>query len=123
MTFLNAKAQVADTAKVDTQKFAPVDVSPEAIGGFGKYFKYVSKNLKYPEVARKNKIEGKIVLTFIVERDGSFTDIKVVKSLSPETDAEAIRVLTDPKAPKWSPGLQNGKPVRVQYTLPFYFKL
>ncbi|MFA6246039.1 MAG: energy transducer TonB [Mucilaginibacter sp.] len=122
MTTITVKAQVTDTTKADTQKNTLVRVAPSVVGGLEKYYKYVEKNLKYPKAAIKNKIEGQVVLTFIIERDGSFTNINVAKSLSPETDSAAIRLISDPKAPKWTPGIQNGKPVRVQYSLPFFFK-
>jgi protein TonB len=95
-----AKAQVADTAKVDTQKFVRVEQQPQVVGGDAKLFMYLQKNLKYPEIAKDNNIQGTVRVKFVIERDGSLSDIKVERSLSPETDAEAIRLMTDPKAPK-----------------------
>jgi protein TonB len=120
---VTAKAQTIDTAKIDTQRSVHLRIAPGVVGGFGKLAKYLNKNTKYPEIAKKNRTQGRVLLTFIIERDGSLTDIKIAQSVSPETDAEAIRVMSDPKAPKWTPGIQDDKPVRVQYVLPIVFKI
>lgn len=79
-----AKAQTADTAKTDTQKFVAVDTPPEVLGGFYILGNYINKNIKYPKVARKNNIEGRVIVTFIVERDGSLTDMKVKRICRPK---------------------------------------
>lgn len=103
------------------QIFAAVEVSPSFPGGEGAFAKYLNKNIRYPAVARENNVQGRVVLTFVVERDGSLTDIKVIRSLGSGTDDEAMRVLK--ASPKWKPGIQNGKPVRVQYSIPVSFAL
>ncbi|PAW94241.1 hypothetical protein CKK33_12380 [Mucilaginibacter sp. MD40] len=121
--FNKVEAQITDTAKVDTQKFVRVEQPPQVIGGESKLFFYLKKNLKYPKSAKENNIQGTVRVTFVVERDGRLSDIKVKKSLSEDTDAEAIRLMSDPKAPKWIPGMEGGKPVRVQYSIPVYFRL
>jgi len=101
--------------------FASVENLPEFPGGQDKFIAYLSKNIRYPAVDRENGTQGRVILTFVVERDGSLTDIKVTRSLSQGTDAEATRVLKS--SPKWKPGIQNGRPVRVQYSVPVSFAL
>ncbi|MEO7212259.1 energy transducer TonB [Mucilaginibacter sp.] len=124
VAMLAAKAQTADTAKSvkDTvQVFKPVEVPPDFKGGFGKLLKFLSKNLKYPEKAREDNVQGRVIVSFVVERDGTLTGIKVIKSLSAETDAEALRLMA--MSPAWNPGIQGGRPVRVQYSIPVSFNL
>ena len=98
-----------------------VEHQPEFPGGIEKLYRYLGKNLRYPAAARGNNTQGKVFVTFVVEKDGSLTDIRILKSLSPETDAEAIRLMQ--ACPKWNPGIQNGRPVRVQYSMPVSFTL
>lgn len=92
---------------------AGIEVKPDFPGGMAKFYNYVGNNYRAPE---EEGISGKVYVTFVVEKDGSLTDIKVVRDLGHGTGAEAIRVLK--KCPKWSPGEQNGKKVRVLYSLP-----
>jgi periplasmic protein TonB len=104
----------------------PVNVSvlekyPEFPGGMEGFAKYLQKNLRYPMPAIEAGITGKVFVTFIVERDGRLTDIKVVRGLGYGCDQEAERVLK--KSPVWSPGIQNNRAVRVQYTIPLMFQL
>ncbi len=101
--------------------FTAVEKDPRFPGGIDGFYKFLTQNLKYPTEARQNNIQGKVFLTFVVERDGNLSDIKVVRSLSSETDAEALRLVKSP--PKWEPGMQNGVAVRVQYTMPVNFSL
>jgi len=101
--------------------FTAVEHEPEFPGGIEKLYRYLGKNLRYPAAAKENNVQGKVFVTFVVEKDGSLTGIKVSKSLSPETDAEAIRLIQ--ASPKWNAGIQNGRAVRVQYTLPVAFAL
>ena len=82
---------------------------------------YLAKNIKYPVVAEENGVQGRVIVTFVVERDGSITDVKVVKSVDPSLDKEATRVVKS--MPKWQPGKQNGSAVRVKYTVPVQFRL
>lgn len=105
----------------DNEKFIIVETMPEPIGGLASFYKYVSKNLEYPKKARKMGIEGKVLVQFIVDKDGSIINAQVFKGINPECDAEALRVIKN--APKWSPGLQKGKPVKVKITVPIIFKL
>jgi periplasmic protein TonB len=92
---------------------AGLEVQPEFPGGLASFYKYVGKNYTYPE---GEEINGKVIVSFVVEKDGSLTDIKVLRDLGYGTGAEAIRVLK--KMPKWSPGEQNGRKVRCSYNLP-----
>jgi protein TonB len=86
-----------------------------------KFYDYIKENLKYPDKARENGVEGRVVLSFVVEKDGSFSDIKVLRSISRECDAEAIRLLV--ASQKWEPGMQNDHLVRVMYNVIIGFKL
>lgn len=82
---------------------------------------FLNRNVKYPVIAEENGIQGRVICTFVVERDGSITDVKVIKSVDPSLDKEAIRVIRS--MPKWIPGMQKGEPVRVKFTLPVTFRL
>lgn len=95
------------------QIYTAVEVKPDFPGGIQKFYDFVGKNYKVPE---DEDIKGKVFVQFVVEKDGTLTDIKVVRDLGFGTGKEAIRVLK--KSPKWKPGIQNGRPVRVLYSLP-----
>ena len=82
---------------------------------------YLSSNIKYPVVAQENGVQGRVVVQFVVERDGSITDVRVVRSVDPSLDKEAVRLVKS--MPKWIPGKQNGQAVRVRFTLPVNFRL
>ena len=97
------------------------EVEPEFPGGIEALYKYMQDNVKYPEKAKAGKIEGRVIVAFVIEKDGSVTNAKVVRGVSDEIDAEALRVVS--AMPKWKPGTQQGTPVRVQYNLPITFKL
>lgn len=101
--------------------FDVVESMPTYPGGMGALMQYLSSNIKYPTDAEKNGIQGRVITTFVVEKDGSITDVRVTKSIYPSLDKEAIRVVS--KMPKWIPGKQNGSVVRVKYTLPLTFRL
>ncbi len=101
--------------------FVIVEDMPQYPGGNNALSAFISQNLKYPENARKNKVEGTVYAQFVVEKDGSVSNIRILQSLHPECDAEVLRVLA--LMPKWTPGKQRGKPVRVQFNLPVSFKL
>jgi len=98
-----------------------VDVQPEFNGGQKELIKYVSSNIKYPAAARQNNIQGKVVVTFVIERDGSVTDIKVTKGIGGGCDEEAVRLIRN--TPKWRPGVLKGSIVRTNYSLPITFQL
>jgi len=101
--------------------FDVVEQMPSFPGGDAELMKFLNSHIKYPAVAEENGIQGRVVATFVVERDGSITDVKVIKSVDPSLDKEAIRVLKS--MPKWIPGKQNGSAVRVKYTVPVTFRL
>ncbi|WP_317169453.1 energy transducer TonB [Mucilaginibacter humi] len=90
-------------------------------GGLEAFGKYLANNIKFPAVDRENGTSGRVICSFVVEKDGSLTDIKAVRSPSQTMADEAIRVLK--KSPKWTPGIQNNRPVRVNYTVPIAFQL
>ena len=99
--------------------FDVVEEMPQYPGGPQALFEFLSNNVKYPEEAEKAGIQGRVIATFVVETDGSVSNAKVVKSVDPLLDAEALRVIS--AMPKWKPGKQNGKVVRVRYTVPLSF--
>jgi len=109
------------TEAVDNTVFSAVEINPEYPGGEAQFAKFLQKNIKYPAMAKENNIQGKVYITFVVERDGSLTDIKIVRDPGSGLGDEAERVLKI--SPHWKPGIQNGKPVRVQYTVPVNFSL
>ena len=100
--------------------FDVVEQMPQFPGGDIELMKFLSENIKYPEAALKAGTQGRVVAQFIVEADGSITNVKVVKKVSDEIDAEAVRVIN--AMPKWKPGMQKGQPVRVKYTIPITFR-
>ena len=102
--------------------FVVVESMPQFPGGQQALFKYLSENVKYPVIAQENGIQGRVICQFVVNKDGSIVDVEVVRSGGdPSLDKEAIRVIKT--MPKWKPGKQRGKPVRVKYTVPVNFKL
>ena len=101
--------------------FEYVEQMPSFPGGDAALMQYLSKNIKYPPVAEEMGIQGRVICTFVVERDGSVSDIRIAKSVDPSLDKEAMRVVS--AMPKWIPGRQNGQMVRVKYTLPVTFRL
>jgi protein TonB len=98
-----------------------VENMPEYPGGNEAMIAFFAKNMKYPADAQKNKVQGRVLVTFVVERDGTITDVQVAKPTFPSLDDEAMRLVK--KMPKWKPGTQRGVPVRVKFTLPVVFKL
>jgi TonB family protein len=101
--------------------FQVVEEMPQFPGGMGEAMKFLAKNMKYPVAAQQAKIEGRVIVQFVVGKDGSVSDVKVMRGVSPELDAEAIRVVG--MMPKWIPGKQRGKAVAVKYTMPIMFRL
>ena len=102
--------------------FVVVETMPEFPGGTQALFKYLSENVKYPVIAQENGIQGRVICQFTVNKDGSIVDVEVVRSGGDASlDKEAVRVIKS--MPKWSPGKQRGKAVRVKYTVPVNFKL
>ena len=105
-----------------TQKvFDVVEVMPSFPGGQGALIQYLNSHVKYPVVAQENGIQGRVTISFVVERDGSITDVKVARSVDPSLDKEAARVVSS--MPRWTPGKQNGSAVRVKFNVPVVFRL
>ena len=105
----------------ENKVFDVVEQMPSYPGGMGALMQYLSSHIKYPAIAEENGIQGRVICTFVVERDGSITDVRIAKSVDPSLDKEAMRVVSS--MPKWIPGKQNGSAVRVKYTLPVTFRL
>jgi TonB family protein len=101
--------------------FQVVEEMPEFPGGMAEAMKFLAKNIKYPVAAQQAKIEGRVIVQFVIEKDGSVSDVKVMRGVNSELDAEAIRVVS--MMPKWIPGKQRGKAVAVKYTMPIMFRL
>ncbi len=109
-------AAITENGNANDVPFVSVEIDPEFPGGIPAFMAYVQRNYHYPEAAVAAGVRGQVVLQFVVERDGSLTDIKIVRDLKFGTGEAAIRLLQ--ASPKWRPGIQNGRPVRVAYTLP-----
>ena len=120
-----AEAKASDvTAPADTTKNVVYDVTetmPQFPGGQGVMMKYLAANIKYPASAVKAKKQGRVIVSFVIQKDGSVTNARIVKSVDPELDAEALRIVK--AMPNWTPGTQDGKPVNVRYTIPVVFSL
>lgn len=118
---LKAKEVIAQEAEEAEKVFDVVEQMPTFPGGNEALFAFLSKNIRYPAVAEENGVQGRVIVTFVVERDGSITDVKVIKSVDPSLDKEAMRLVKS--MPNWIPGKQNGQAVRVKFTLPVTFQL
>ena len=116
------KIQPQEEEKEDPdQIFLVVEETAAPIGGMPAFYEFIGKKLKYPAQARRMGIEGKVFVEFVIERDGSITDVKAIKGIGAGCDEEAVRVVQS--APKWKAGKQRGKPVRQRMVLPIAFKL
>lgn len=105
----------------EAEIFMVVEEMPEFPGGMAECLKFLGKNIKYPTIAQENGAHGRVIVQFVVNQDGSIVDPVVVRSVDPYLDKEALRVIKT--MPKWKPGKQRGKAVRVKYTVPVTFKL
>ena len=101
--------------------FTIVELMPGYNGGEEAMYKYLSDNIKYPQVAKETGIQGNVIVTFVVEKDGTITDVRILKDIGGGCGEEALRVVK--AMPRWNPGKQNGVPVRVQFNLPIRFTL
>lgn len=111
----------APKPEVATKIFDVVEEMPSFPGGNGALMSYLASNIKYPVVAQENDVQGRVIVSFVVERDGSISDVRVARSVDPSLDREAQRVVKS--MPRWKPGKQNGSAVRVKYTVPVVFRL
>ncbi len=115
-------APIVEEEVVDEQEiFDIVEHMPEFPGGQAALMAYLSKNIKYPTIAQENGVQGRVIVQFVVNKDGSIVDARVARSVDPYLDKEALRVINS--MPKWKAGMQRGKPVRVLYTCPVMFRL
>ena len=115
----NTNMSVEDEQRSDVYMF--VDQMPEFPGGEAKLMEFISKNIHYPQAAREKGIQGRVFIGFIIEKDGSVSNVRNLRSVDSELDAEAMRVIES--MPRWKPGMLNGDTVRVSYQIPIVFKL
>lgn len=122
-TTVKPDAVEVPSEKVDTKDevFMVTEQMPEFPGGMKELMTFLSKNIKYPVSAMQKNVQGRVIVQFVVEKDGSTTEFKVMRSVDPDLDAEALRVMKE--MPKWKPGMQKGQAVRVKFTVPVTFKL
>ena len=113
--------QVEEEEVEEQQIFQVVEEMPEFPGGMAECMKFLSKNIKYPPISAENGIQGRVIVQFVVNQDGSIVDPVVVRGVDSHLDKEALRVIQ--MMPKWKPGKQRGKAVRVKYTVPVMFRL
>ncbi len=113
--------QAEEEEPEETQIFDVVENMPEFPGGQAALMSYLAKNIKYPTIAQENGTQGRVIIQFVVNRDGSIVDARVARGVDPYLDKEALRVVNT--MPKWKPGMQRNKPVRVKYTVPVMFRL
>ena len=113
--------EVVEEEVVEQEIFQIVEEMPAFPGGEQKLMEYVAKNIKYPQIARETGIQGRVFVGFVVEPDGSISNVKLLRGIGGGCDEEAMRVIKS--LPKWKPGKQRGKAVRVSYQIPVFFKL
>jgi protein TonB len=118
---MTANAQKTVVSQTDQKVFDTVEQMPEYPCGMQAMIEFLQTNMKYPDDAAKQKVEGRVMVQFVVETDGSVSDVHVAKQVFPSLDAEAIRVVQ--AMPKWMPGKEKGKVVRVKYNLPIVFRM
>ena len=121
LTTVLAQKTVVSQKDQKEDPFNVVEDMPAFPGGMEAMIQFISSNIQYPADAQKQKVDGRVLVNFVVEKDGSITEVKVIKPAFPSLDAEAIRVVK--AMPKWKPGYQNGRAVRVLFTLPINFSL
>jgi len=121
-TQIEAKVEVQQEEETEeVVNFYVIEEKPEFPGGEAAMFQYISKTIKYPEIAKENNVQGKVFVQFVIGKDGKVTDVQVIRGVDPSLDKEAIRVIQN--MPAWKPGKQRGKPVKVSFQLPINFKL
>ena len=113
--------EIVEDEVVEAEIFTVVDQMPEFPGGMNRLAEYLATNIRYPQLARESGIQGRVFINFVVEADGSVTNVRVIRSLGGGCDEEAMRVVRN--MPRWTPGRQRGRAVRVSYNLPVNFRL
>ena len=121
LCLMTASAQKTVVSQSNQNLYDQVEQMPEFPGGMPAMIDFLQTNLKYPEDAIKQKVSGRVMVMFVVETDGSLSNVRVARKVFPSLDAEAVRVVKT--MPKWKPGKENGRPVRVNFTLPVVFTL
>ena len=121
LAVLCSTSAMAQIVVVDEEIFLVVENEPEFPGGEDSLYAYIARNIKYPEAAKKEKIEGRVFVTFVIEKDGQVSSAKILRDIGGGCGEEAIRVVKN--MPKWKPGTQRGNPVRFQFNLPVSFML
>ncbi|MBQ2386318.1 MAG: energy transducer TonB [Bacteroidales bacterium] len=116
-----AFCQEEKKVSVDDEVFVVVEEQAEFPGGMEAMYAYIVKNLKYPEAAKEKGIEGRVFVSFIIEKDGSISNVKILRGIGGGCEEAAVEMIKN--MPKWKPGTQRGKPVRVQFNLPIKFEL
>lgn len=119
--FLTGNAQKTVVSQKNEKVYDMVEQMPEYPGGMPALIEFLKSNIKYPKDAETQKVEGKVLVLFVVETDGNISDVKVARKVFPSLDAEAVRVVQ--AMPKWAPGKIKGRSVKVRYTLPIMFRL
>ena len=117
----NIENVVVEEPEKEEEIFQVVEAMPEFPGGMAELMKYLQKSIKYPSISQENGVQGRVIVQFVVNKDGSIVDPVVIRSVDPYLDKEALRVVK--AMPKWKPGEQRGKTVRVKFTLPVQFRL
>lgn len=115
------KVQVVEVEPKKDKVFNSVEIMPLFPGGEKEMYRFIGQNLKYPVPAQEANIQGKVVVRFVVDQNGSINDVEILRGIDPNCDKEALRVIKN--MPKWVPGKQNGIPVKVYYTMPIVFRL
>jgi TonB family protein len=105
----------------DNKIFTSIDTNPEFKGGIAEFYNFLAHNVRYPVHERENNIQGRVFISFVVEKDGMLSNIKIIRGVSKGLDEEAMRVIK--LSPRWTPGLLKGKPVRVRYNVPIGFSI
>ena len=121
LLMVNTNAMAQNKKAANDKVLEKAEVMPEFPGGEQAMMKFVSENVQYPEKAKEKEISGRVLVGFIVEKDGSVNEVKIVRGIGGGCDEEAVRVVK--AMPKWKPGKEKGKPVRVSYMMPIFFKL
>jgi|SRR5665213_2118235 len=124
LVVFTATAQKSDTLKglaADTLIFTSVQQEPEFPTGLDNFYRLLMMNIRYPARAREHHTQGRVIVTMIIEKDGSLSQVKVVRGIGDGCDEESVRVIK--LSPPWKPGMQNGRPVRVAYSIPISFRL
>ena len=113
--------EIPESKPDENSIFQIVETQPEFPGGMAELMKYLQKNIRYPQICKEQRVQGRVIVQFVVNTDSTITDVNVVKPVNPYLDKEAVRVVE--AMPKWIPGKLHGEPVRVRFTLPVTFRL